>query len=63
MNATRLRLRLKVPMTVHEIYNRDKGRIAARHCKKLFVKVHRRAWRQSLRQGFDGEVPRVRGHW
>lgn len=59
----RLRLRLKVPMTVHELYNCDKTRFAARYCKSQAAKVNRRAWKQSMQQGFDGDVPRVRGHW
>lgn len=61
--ADQLRLRLKVPMTVHEIYNRDKGRFSSRYCKHQFSRSNRRSWRQSLQQGFDGEVPRIRRHW
>jgi hypothetical protein len=50
-------------MTVHEVYNRDKGRATSRWCKRMLARFRRRIWKQSLEQGFDGEVPTVKGTW
>lgn len=59
----RLRIRGKRGLAVNEIYNRDKARVAARWCKRMLVRFNRRAWHQSLAQGFEGETPRYHGTW
>lgn len=59
----RLRIRGKRGMSVHEIYDRDRARVAARWCKRMLTRLNRRIWRQSLSQGFGGETPKIHGSW